>query len=101
MITVKFSHDYSKFPVMLHFETTRLIGVELVNIEDLDPEFIEADTAIKGGGHYPLPKSGRFIILRLDTAGKKWQTIRRWTPGKAAYYMTHIGDTVRCQVGNV
>ena len=81
---------------------THLTDVELVNLEDLDPAFLEADTAIRGGGHYPLPKKGKFMILWLFTtdgiAAHRWQTIRRWTPEKEAYYRKHVGEAVRIGV---
>ncbi len=101
MITIKFSHQYKKFPPDLSMYT-HLTDVELVNLEDLDPAFLEADTAIRGGGHYPLPKKGKFMILWLFTtdgiAAHRWQTIRRWTPEKEAYYRKHVGEAVRIEV---
>ena len=100
MILIKFSHQYVKFPPS--FDDTYLTDVEVVNLEDLDPAFLEADTAIVGGGHYPLPKKGRYMILRLFTTDgldvHRWQTIRRWTPEKEAYYREHIGEQVKIEV---
>ena len=97
MISIKFSHKYIKMPP--DFEINTLISVENVNLEDLDPEFLERDTAIEGGGHYPLPKRGRHMILWLESpSGVVWQTIRRWTPEKEQYYAKHVGEQVRCVI---
>lgn len=112
MVAIKFSHQYVKFP--LSFDSTYLMDVEVVNLEDLDPAFLEADTAIVGGGHYPLPKRGKYMILWLksdphpewnaSTPGgwckfmANWQTIRRWTATKETYYRRHIGERVRIEV---
>lgn len=101
MITIKFSHQYVKFPPWL--DDTILYDLEIVDMEDLDPKFIEEDTAILGGGHYPLPKKGKFLILRLCSYSpmgemKTWQTIRRWTPEKEAYYRKHIKEQVKIEV---
>lgn len=101
MIAIKFSHRYKKFPPSL--EDTHLFDVDIINLEDLDPAFIAEDTAIVGGGNYPLPKKGKYMILRLCSYSNMgemhtWQTIRRWTPSKEAYYRSHLGEKVRCEV---
>ena len=103
MITIKFSHKYTKMPFCNdNFGAhTYLTEVEPVNLEDLDPEFIRKDTEISGGGHYPLPKRGKYMILWLFTTdglkAHRWQTIRRWTPEKENYYVSHINEMVNIQ----
>ena len=79
MISIMFSYYYKKFPDS--FENTKLTNVEIVNLEDLTTEFLEQDTAIKGGGNYKLPKYGKYMILWLETTYQDgnvhfWQTIR-------------------------
>jgi len=99
LLTIKFSHTYEKFPPSL--ENTFLVDVEAVNLEDLDSEFLEKDTKIVGGGHYPLPEKGKYLILWLESGVEPtypWQTIRRWTKGKEGYYRSHIGERVICDV---
>lgn len=102
MIAIRFSHYYKKMPQNVSQCITTLEDVELVNLEDLDPAFLEADTAFVGGGHYPLPKKGKYMILWLKSdAGiftHPWQTIRRWTPEKEAYYRHHIKEQVKIDV---
>ncbi len=95
---IKFSHLYEKMPP--DYLISRLTNVEVVNLEDLDPVFLERDTAIQGGGHYSLSKKGKYMILWLGSSSKheKWQTIRRWTPGKEKYYRKYIGKLVNCEV---
>lgn len=39
MITIKFSHKYTKMPASV--DNTYLVDLELVNIEDLTREFVE------------------------------------------------------------
>ena len=96
MITIKFSHKYIKMPA--NMEKTKLVDIDLVDLEDLSEEFIQKDTAIVGGGHYKLPKKGKYMVLWLDSQGELWQTIRRWTPEKEAYYLAHMGEEVQIGV---
>lgn len=100
MISIKFSHRYTKMPEL--FDNTYLTDLELVNLEDLTSEFIRKDTEIVGGGHYTLPKKGKYMILWLLTTDglvvHRWQTIRRWTPKKEAYYRLHVGEFVNIEV---
>ena len=100
MITIKFSHRYTKMPES--FDNTYLGDLELVNLEDLNPEFIKGDTAIVGGGYYLLPKKGKYMILWLFTtdglAAHRWQTIRRWTPQKEGFYRSHLGERVNIEI---
>ncbi len=90
-MVIKFSHLYEKMPP--DFRVSGLMDVELVNLEDLDPGFLERDTAIRGGGHYPLPAKGKYMILWLESPimNIRWQTIRRWTPQKESFYRKNIG----------
>ena len=100
MISIKFSHRYKKMPET--FDNTYLVDLELVNIEDLTPEFIRKDTEIIGGGHYYLPTKGTFMILWLLTtngpATHRWQTIRRWTTQKEGFYRSHLGEQVNIEI---
>ncbi len=95
---IKFSHFYEKMP--RDYRLSRLTQIEVVDLEDLDPTFIERDTAIQGGGHYPLPKKGKYMILYLESSimNIRWQTIRRWTYKKQIFYFMNIGKLVECEV---
>ena len=97
-VIIKFSHLYEKMPP--DFQVSQLITVEIVNLEDLDPLFLDQDTAIQGGGHYQLPKKGKFMILHLESSVMNipWQTIRRWTQKKEEYYKRYIGRFVDCTI---
>ena len=69
----------------------------------MNPEFLEQDTAIKGGGYYKLPKYGKYMILWLETTYIDgnihfWQTIRRWTQSKEIYYKNNINKLVNIEV---
>ena len=100
MITIKFSHRYTKMPES--FDNTYLDDLELVNMEDLTPEFIRKDTEIVGGGHYDLPTKGTCMILWLFTtdglAVHRWQTVRRWTTHKEGFYRSHLGERVNIEI---
>lgn len=91
MKTIKFSHEYVKFPP--DDDPSVLLEVFTVDVKDLSSMFLEYDTKIVGGGRYPLPKRGAFLVLLLYQASNKhlWTTIRRQTPEKEAYYRSLIG----------
>ena len=98
MTTIKFSHRYVKMP--LDFKKSILTRIELVDIGKLSPEFLDQDSAIVGGGNYPLPKKGRFMVLHLKSTSlqAEWQTIRRWTPGKESFYRKRVGEVIQCVI---
>lgn len=84
MPAIKFSHRYHKMPP--DPDPSRLIEVLVANRATLHSAFVEYDTAIIGGGNYPLP-SGKVLVLLLQAeSGELWTTIRRWTPDKEQYY---------------
>jgi hypothetical protein len=95
---IKFSHHYVKMPS--DFKTSVLTDIEIIHLENFCKSFIERDTAITGGGHYKLPSTGKFMLLSLRSLlwGRHWQTIRRWTPRKEAYYRSHVGEIVSCEI---
>ena len=104
MIKIKFSHIYTKQP--RDYQTSKLIDVLPVRLEDLSLDFILYDTAYLDGGegkNYPLPEKGAYMILLLLTqSGCLWTTIRsqRGSGGrdKLAYYRGKIGEWVECEV---
>ena len=99
MPTIKFSHKYTKMPD--GFERSRLIAVFVTDRDKLCKEFIEYDTAIVGGGHYPLPR-GKLLVLLLQVmeSSQLWNTMRRWTPEKEQYYRGSCGERAECEVTN-
>ena len=92
MKTIKFSHEYEKFPP--DDDPSVLLEVFTVNVSDLSPVFLAYDTKIVDGGRYPLPKKGVFLVLLLYQSSNKhlWTTIRRHTPQKESYYRSLIGQ---------
>ena len=103
MIKIKFSHRYNKQP--RDFQTSKLLDVLPVRLEDLSLDFILYDTAYLDGGeskNYPLPAKGAYMVLLLmSQSGCLWTTIRsRWGGGrdKMLYYGSHIGEWVECEV---
>jgi hypothetical protein len=108
-IVIKFSHRYDKLPY--GFEWSRLLDVIKVKLEDLSNDFIFYDTHYSddelSDGFYPLPSKGDYMILLLQVDDdiiprNIWTTIRsqkgRNGIDKLAYYRSHIGQVVRCEV---
>ena len=115
MPRIKFSHVYTKMPNLLNSDgwENYLVGVSVVNLEDLPERFIAYDTEIfeyypkktPPSSFYPLPNKGKFMILTLFCKGgnnekgrKVWTTIRRWTPRKEQYYRGLIGQEVEIKI---
>lgn len=84
MPAIKFSHRYHKMPPAP--DPSRLIEVLVANRATLHSAFVEYDTAIIGGGNYPLPGGKVLVLLLQAESGELWTTIRRWTPDKEQYY---------------
>lgn len=102
-LIINFSHKYNKMP--FGFQSSKLLEVLPVRLEDLSPEFLRYDTSYLDGGEekqYVLPKSGAYMILLLQAisgAGPIWTTIRsQWPPEKLEYYRSHIGEVFECQI---
>ena len=101
MSKIKFAHHYSKMPRDYHH--SKLLEVLPVRLEDLGVDFLLYDTSYLDGGeerHYPLPKSGTYMILMLlSPPGQLWTTIRsQWPPSKPDYYRGLIGEVLDCEV---
>lgn len=101
MRTIKFSHLYKKMPQGVELCDTWLKDIALIDYSELTPEEIEQDTAIVGGGNYPLPHM-RLIWLKLWTdcfpEPKEWGTMRPYNQGKFDYYKSLIGQQVKIEI---
>lgn len=102
---INFSHHYRKMIPAVGWESSKLLDVLPVCLEDLSPEFLRYDTSYLDGGEekqYQLPKSGNYMILLLQAcsgAGPLWTTIRsQWPPEKMDYYKSHIGVVFECRI---
>jgi hypothetical protein len=94
---IKFSHYYHKMPVGWQFSD--LLEVVPLKLSDLGTRFINYDTTATDGEKYPLPKSGNYLLLLLQSSeGHIWTTLRRSTPRKRDYYMRKRGQTFNCIV---
>ena len=100
---INFSHHYHKMPY--GFESSKLLDVLPVRLEDLSLDFILYDTSYLDGGEeklYALPAKGNYMILLLQAnsgAGPLWTTIRsQWPPEKMDYYKSHIGEVFECRI---
>lgn len=102
-LRINFSHKYNKMP--FGFESSKLLEVLPVRLEDLSLDFILYDTSYLDGGEeklYALPAKGAYMILLLRaSSGARpiWTTIRsQWPPEKLEYYKSHIGEVFECQI---
>ncbi len=102
-LRINFSHKYNKMPY--GFESSKLLDVLPIRLEDLCPEFLRYDTSYLDGGEekqYQLPISGKYVILLLQAssgAGPLWTTIRsQWPPEKLEYYRSHVGEVFECNI---
>lgn len=102
-LRINFSHHYHKMP--FGFESSKLLDVLPVRLEDLSLDFILYDTSYLDGGEeklYALPAKGAYMILLLQAnsgAGPIWTTIRsQWPPEKLEYYKSHIGEVFECKI---
>ena len=100
---INFSHHYHKMPY--GFESSKLLDVLPVRLEDLSLDFILYDTSYLDGGEeklYALPAKGNYMILLLQAnsgAGPLWTTIRsQWPFDKLEYYRSHIGEVFECRI---
>ena len=104
-LRINFSHHYCKMIPAVGWESSKLLDVLPVCLEDLSPEFLRYDTSYLDGGEekqYQLPKSGNYMILLLQAssgAGPMWTTIRsQWPPEKLEYYRGKRGDVFECRI---
>lgn len=102
-LRINFSHKYNKMP--FGFQSSELLEVLPIRLEDLSPDFLRYDTSYLDGGEekqYALPKSGAYMILLLQAssgAGPIWTTIRsQWPASKLEYYRSHIGEVFECRI---
>ena len=105
-LRINFSHHYCKMPY--GFESSKLLDVLPVRLEDLSLDFIIYDTSYLDGGEekmYALPAKGAYMILLLQSGsgnGNIWTTIRsqRGRNGidKMSYYRSLIGDIFECTI---
>ena len=100
---INFSHKYNKMP--FGFQSSKLLDVLPIRLEDLSLDFILYDTSYLDGGEeklYALPAKGNYMILLLQAssgAGPIWTTIRgQWPPEKLEYYKSHIGEVFECGI---
>ena len=111
-LRINFSHKYNKMPY--GFESSKLLDVLPIRLEDLSLDFILYDTSYLDGGEeklYALPAKGAYMILLLQAnsgAGPIWTTIRsQWSKNgglstrhanKLEYYKSHIGEVFECRI---
>jgi len=95
MKSIKFSHEYNKFPP--DDDPSILLGVFTVPVRSLSESFILYDTTTTDGSRYSLPKSGDVLVLLLyqECNNHLWTTVRRQTPEKERYYRSLIGQLLR------
>ena len=95
---------FTKLPRSIDSDITELIGMCITNFEDLSPKFVNSDTEILPGEHYPLPTKGKCIVLTLLSHNTKtmnlWYDIRRWTHKREKMYNKHMNRVIRVIIKN-
>lgn len=106
MNQIKFSHDYFKLPLNWEETEALLLGVMTLNLQTMKeelplfyPNFIYKDTRFRGEeGNYPIDFDEAIILTFIHIkTGQIFTTIRRYTPSKAEYYRSSIGETFLLQ----
>ena len=112
MISIKFSHRYPKIPREAYSSpigVTKLFAVIPFEDHQVSKPFISYDTlfgeytpAHPEGEYYPLQKGKKILLLLSSFTTNNpiilWTTLRRWTPEKEAYYISHLGEVVKIEV---
>jgi len=97
---IRFSHPYRKLmDACAGTNTAQLVAVLPVNIEDLNPAFLDYDT---DGGKYVLPKKGEYLLLLFRSRRGIFPTLRRAYPAsKRAYYESKLGETFEVVLSDI
>lgn len=112
MISIKFSHTYPKIPREAYVNpigATKLFAVIPFDDECISQQFRDYDTLYGGyepdhmeGKYYPLPKGKKILLLLSSFTTHNpcllWTTLRRWTPEKEKYYLSHLGELVGIEI---
>lgn len=98
-LAIKFDHIYWKMPPaeMMLQNRTKLLQVFPISFEDMSPDFIQYDTAIKGGGNYEL-KPGNYLMLFLTTGRYTWTTLRKFNQENYDYYTKNLGRFFKIEI---
>ena len=113
-LRINFSHHYAKMIPAVGWESSKLLDVLPVRLEDLSLDFILYDTSYLDGGEeklYALPAKGNYMILLFQAssgAGPIWTTIRsQWSKNgglstrhanKLEYYRSKRGEVFECRI---
>ncbi len=114
-IEIKFSHIYDKMPEEAQSFKTILFAVIPFEDKNTHKVFLAYDTLYRVDEkreHYELPKGKKLLLLLATQAYEDgrmfyapqfilWTTLRRWTPEKESYYLSHLGEVVKIVVEGV
>jgi len=93
-LKIKFSHNYKK---LNNEKSAELRDVIIINLERQAKSFLEYDTE----GIYNLPEKGTYIaLIFLGKNGTLFTTLRRYTPMKYKYYVSHLNDFFEILIEN-
>jgi len=93
-LRIRFSHNYKK---LNNEKSAVLRAVIIIDLGKQAKSFLEYDTE----GIYNLPKKGEYIaLIFLGKNGTLFTTLRRYTPAKYAYYISHLNDLFEILIEN-
>lgn len=88
-------------PEQVELLETWVKDITRIHYSELTPSEIEEDVTTVDGKEYQLPKT-HLIWIKLWTStingGHEWATMRRWTPDKARYYQSLVGQQVKIEI---
>ena len=91
---IRFSHQYPKLPEGI--KSAVLLAVQETTKEHLPKSFLIYDSGYYENGElkfYPIPPGQvLFLCFWHEPTEELFPTVRRWTPEKARYYRSLVGE---------
>jgi hypothetical protein len=81
----------NQYPKLSDQKTGKLLWIEQVRSDKLDPRFVCYDTVKSDGSFYVLPNGYLLSLVFIGDAGIPFTTLRKATAKNHAYYEKNIG----------
>lgn len=102
MKSITFSFDYEKIRGQTSAKLLHVFPLQIKKDDACIKDFLEYDTAIKGGGNYKLKAGAYVVLILLGNEGLLFTTIRSrigmYGRNKESYYSAHIGETFKIRI---
>ncbi len=97
-LTIKFSKTYMKLPANANGKTALLLHAVPIELGLQLGWLLDYDTTATDGSKYPLPATGKHILLLFICEGSIFTTIRRYTTEKYLYYNENTGKDFKIEI---